>query len=212
MLTLATVNTAPGQCGDATHVCQITTNGKGLTTAQAAVAITGGSGPSRLYTQTTIQAGDTVSTANTAFASLITIPAGTFTAVGQAIHVRTAFVLAIGFSATPDVGLWLNGSTVLSAADGLYIGSATTVLEEMQDEFWIVCTGVGTSGSIEVHGSQIAAVPFVADQANATASVSPNSATYALNTTVQNTLGFFTGADSYTGTIQQRGLSATFWP
>lgn len=38
--TLATVNSAPGTCGDATHVCQVTTNGKGLTTAQTAVAIT----------------------------------------------------------------------------------------------------------------------------------------------------------------------------
>jgi hypothetical protein len=38
--TLATVNGAPGTCGDATHVCQVTTNGKGLTTAQTAVAIT----------------------------------------------------------------------------------------------------------------------------------------------------------------------------
>jgi hypothetical protein len=41
--TLATVNSSPGTCGDATHVCQITTNGKGLTTGQTAVAITGGS-------------------------------------------------------------------------------------------------------------------------------------------------------------------------
>jgi len=38
--TLATVNSGPGSCGDATHVCQITTNGKGLVTAQSAVAIT----------------------------------------------------------------------------------------------------------------------------------------------------------------------------
>lgn len=37
--TLATVNTAPGQCGDVAHVCQITTNAKGLVTAQSAVAI-----------------------------------------------------------------------------------------------------------------------------------------------------------------------------
>ena len=42
--TLATVNSAPGQCGDATHVCQITTNGKGLVTAQTAVAVTGSGG------------------------------------------------------------------------------------------------------------------------------------------------------------------------
>jgi len=39
--TLATVNGAPGLCGDATHVCQVTTNGKGLVTAQSAVAIAG---------------------------------------------------------------------------------------------------------------------------------------------------------------------------
>ena len=40
-VTLATVNSGPGTCGDATHVCQVTTNGKGLTTTQTQVAITG---------------------------------------------------------------------------------------------------------------------------------------------------------------------------
>lgn len=44
--TLATVNSGPGTCGDATHVCQVITNGKGLTTAQTAVAISGGGGGS----------------------------------------------------------------------------------------------------------------------------------------------------------------------
>lgn len=38
--TLATVNSSPGTCGDGTHTCQITTNSKGLTTAQTQVAIT----------------------------------------------------------------------------------------------------------------------------------------------------------------------------
>jgi hypothetical protein len=38
VMTLATVNGAPGSCGDATHVCQVTTNGKGLVTSQSAVA------------------------------------------------------------------------------------------------------------------------------------------------------------------------------
>jgi hypothetical protein len=43
--TLATVNSGPGLCGDSTHVCQVTTNGKGLVTGQSAVAIAaGGSG------------------------------------------------------------------------------------------------------------------------------------------------------------------------
>lgn len=40
-LTLATVNAGPGACGDATHVCVVTTNSKGLTTAQTATTITG---------------------------------------------------------------------------------------------------------------------------------------------------------------------------
>lgn len=40
-LTLATVNAGPGACGDATHVCIPTTNGKGLITSQTTTAITG---------------------------------------------------------------------------------------------------------------------------------------------------------------------------
>ncbi len=41
-LTLATVNSGPGACGDASHVCQITTNGKGLVTSQSQVVIGAG--------------------------------------------------------------------------------------------------------------------------------------------------------------------------
>jgi hypothetical protein len=40
--TLATVNSGPGTCGDASHVCQIVTNGKGLTTSQTQISITSG--------------------------------------------------------------------------------------------------------------------------------------------------------------------------
>ena len=40
-ITLATKNSGPGLCGDATHVCQITTDAQGRTTSQSAVAITG---------------------------------------------------------------------------------------------------------------------------------------------------------------------------
>lgn len=39
--TLATVNGTPGTCGDSTHTCQITTNGKGLVTSQSAISIAG---------------------------------------------------------------------------------------------------------------------------------------------------------------------------
>jgi hypothetical protein len=46
--TLATVNSAPGTYGDATHVAQITVNGKGLATVVSNVAITGSGGGSGL--------------------------------------------------------------------------------------------------------------------------------------------------------------------
>ncbi len=43
--TLANVNGTSGTCGDATHVCQITTNAKGLTTEQTPIAIASQTGP-----------------------------------------------------------------------------------------------------------------------------------------------------------------------
>lgn len=46
--TLATVNVNTGACGDSTHVCQVTLNGKGLATAASAVAISGGGGSNGL--------------------------------------------------------------------------------------------------------------------------------------------------------------------
>ncbi len=41
LTTLATVNSNTGACGDGTHVCQVTLNNKGLTTAATPVTITG---------------------------------------------------------------------------------------------------------------------------------------------------------------------------
>ncbi len=61
-LTLATVNASPGTCGDSTHVCQVTVNGKGLTTSQTAVAISGGAAAGGTVTYTT---STTASTADT---------------------------------------------------------------------------------------------------------------------------------------------------
>ena len=58
--TLATVNSGPGTCGDATHVCAVTTNGKGLVTNQSATPITFPS--AGIYYQTVLT-GNTVGTA-----------------------------------------------------------------------------------------------------------------------------------------------------
>lgn len=62
--TLATVNTSPGLCGDATHVCQITANGKGLTTSQAAISITGGGGAAFQVNGTSLSSATTVNYRN----------------------------------------------------------------------------------------------------------------------------------------------------
>lgn len=45
---LASVNSTPGQCGDSSHVCQMTTNAKGLVTQQTAVPVSGTGGISSL--------------------------------------------------------------------------------------------------------------------------------------------------------------------
>src|SRR5579872_5709230 len=41
---LATINATPGQCGDSSHVCQVTTNAKGLVTQQTALPVSGTGG------------------------------------------------------------------------------------------------------------------------------------------------------------------------
>lgn len=50
--TLATVNSSPGTCGDATHVCQVTVNAKGLTTTMTPVSITGTGGVTSINSAT----------------------------------------------------------------------------------------------------------------------------------------------------------------
>jgi hypothetical protein len=56
--TLSTVNSAPGACGDSTHVCQVQTNAKGLVVSQTPVAIAGGSGSTTTCTQMASQLTD----------------------------------------------------------------------------------------------------------------------------------------------------------
>ncbi|MBV9156332.1 MAG: hypothetical protein JO097_08710, partial [Acidobacteriaceae bacterium] len=58
--TLATVNSGPGQCGDATHVCQVTTDAKGRVTAQAPVTITAGGTGTVTHTAGALTAGQLI--------------------------------------------------------------------------------------------------------------------------------------------------------
>lgn len=58
--TLATVNSGPGSCGDATHVCQVTTNGKGLVTAQTTVSISAGGTGTVTHTTGVLTSGELI--------------------------------------------------------------------------------------------------------------------------------------------------------
>ena len=100
--TLATVNSAPGACGDATHVCAVTTNGKGLVTAQSAVAISAGtSGVASLNSLTgalNITAGSniTVTPSGSSIQIASTVPA--------ALSGQTAGYLPKANTATTSIG------------------------------------------------------------------------------------------------------------
>jgi hypothetical protein len=80
VLTLATVNSGPGSCGDATHVCSVTTNGKGLVTGQTPISITSGG----VGTVTTFSAGTLSPLFTTAVANPTSTPALTFSPSGAA--------------------------------------------------------------------------------------------------------------------------------
>lgn len=69
-LTLATVNSGSGTCGDTTHICAITTNPKGLVTAQTSTLISSVS---------SVSVGSLSPLFTTAVASPTTTPAVTFT-------------------------------------------------------------------------------------------------------------------------------------
>jgi len=151
-LTLATVNSGPGACGDAAHVCAVTTNGKGLVTAQSQVAITGAGGG---YTNVTGSASETtVALINTACGS------GTY-------YATTPLSIATGGTITCPVqfskaGLWTiaSGQTVTfskptTQTDGptqIFAGSGTVAFGTQQAsapvEWWgAVADWNGTTGT-----------------------------------------------------------------
>jgi|HubBroStandDraft_1064217.scaffolds.fasta_scaffold00168_12 hypothetical protein len=114
--TLATVNSGSGACGNATTVCAVTTNGKGLVTAQTATAITGLTTANQNLRSILADFGDFTSTASALSASaqacvvvpfsgtinkvqLIAMPSGSVT-----VDVRTvAFASYTGPSSTSTI-------------------------------------------------------------------------------------------------------------
>lgn len=157
VLTLATVNSSPGLCGDATHVCQITTNGKGLVTNQSAIVISaGGSG--------------TVTSVAMTLPSWLTVAGSPITGSGTLAVTATTGLTANSFLATP------NGSTgplsirTIVPAD-LPVGTSAALGVVQCDSSTITCTsgvistvthgtitGSGTSGFIPLFNLSTTAI------------------------------------------------------
>lgn len=154
--TLATVNSSPGTTGDASHVAQVTTNGKGLVTAQSAVAIQ--IAESQVTNLTTDLAGKQAGpltgdvTTSGAAATLATVNSnvGTF---GDSTHVAQVTVNA--------KGLVTAASSVAIAAGG---GAFGTIYQG-----WSTCsrTQLGTGNQLNPGGNTVYLTGVIAPNSNA---------------------------------------------
>ena len=141
--TLATVNSGPGACGDATHVCQVTTDGKGRTLSQTAIVITGGGGgggggvPSGGYPGIPFQINAT-SSRLVAAADLNTIytytplsPSNNLSDVQYAsVSLKNLFAGA-GLPSSPLIGVDVSGNPIpVALGNGLQLNSSGSGLSQ----------------------------------------------------------------------------------
>ena len=160
--TLATVNSVPGSCGDATHVCQVTTNGKGLTTAQTPVAITAGGTGTVTHTAGALTAlheivgnggadvkADTGCSTDGAGNQTCASYAANGAGPSQTAYTYNSTPIVPGSSTTAVVGVNSSGQGVLSEAGG----AAARICDATNG----VCSGggssVGTVGQVQQVGS-----------------------------------------------------------
>jgi len=130
--TLATVNSGPGSCGDATHVCEITTNGKGLVTTQSAVAITGSGSPGGSSGQLQYNNGG-------AF--------GGFTAGGDLTFSQPNFTLATVNTNTGACGDTTHYPVVTLNAKGLVTACSVQSVPSLSNTPLLTASNTYTSGS-----------------------------------------------------------------
>ena len=110
--TLATVNPSAGTCGDATHVCQVTANAKGLTTSANPVAIAFPTGSSFQAVQTfassatsaTVTYGVTLANAQAVTGQCYVGTAGSATPVPITGYAYTTTQATFNFSAASNSG------------------------------------------------------------------------------------------------------------
>lgn len=125
-LTFATVNSGPGACGDATHVCAVVTNGKGLVLSQAAVAISG-SGVG------------TVTSVALTVPSWLTVAGSPVTTTGTLAVTPTNAQTANSFIATPNGSTGPVGLRAIVAGD-LPLGTNAAPGAVQCDNTTITCT------------------------------------------------------------------------
>ncbi len=178
--TLATVNSGAGQCGDATHVCQVQTDAKGRVTAQTAIAIAAGGGNA-----TSIQGAAVSSTApanlqvlqyQTASNSYVPV-----TISGGASNWAAGALANIPGGCTPGSGVYLYFATDQPAGQQEYQCSSTNT--------WTQLINVGPSGALAIVGGSLDIVTSIVPRL-------PNTNT-------------FSGSNSFTGPVFQIGGTST---
>lgn len=148
--TLATVNGSPGTCGDATHICQTTTNGKGLVTGQSQVAITGGTGNLKLQDTALDAIPGSPTTWDDEFTGETTLPVKWTQSIGSGctqgyLNSQQLYLVCGGsasevpsyiYQAPPGSGTWtfttkmkLIGGVQSTKILGLYLGDGSNVLD-----------------------------------------------------------------------------------
>ncbi len=140
-VTLATVNSGPGACGDSTHVCVVTTNGKGLVTSQTTSAISaGGSGTVTNIATSGPLAGGPISTTG-----VLSCPTCT---TNPAAATANAIMLGGGSQAISALGSLGTASTVLHGNPiGAPAFGAVSLATDVTGNLGIANLNSGTSAS-----------------------------------------------------------------
>ena len=168
--TLATANSAPGTCGDSTHVCSVTVDAKGRTTAQSPVAISGitGSTPAPPSTGIVYYVNSTTSRVATGadIDSLLAYsplsPFNNLSDVGSSNMALTNLLNGAGLANASLLSVNSIGNPAqISVGSGLYFSPATTAgsvvsLVLSNPTFYVACpttlsfTGGGGTGAAGV--------------------------------------------------------------